>query len=250
MWRKDECDLALIREFLPSALEGRLLALTSLRDLLAHVSDVDEFTPGQQAASTGGDLAAEMRRLGAMTAGMHLALASAFGEAVPVAGLLQAEQEADGYDVPHDKEVAGLHGSALGLVIRLHGDYHLRRVMRTEFGWVVAGFSDDPLYRMVRQGPSLSPRVGLPVEDLADMCFSLSLVGNEALLGSSFANDAMAIELVAAWERRNRIAFLDGYAETPGAERLLPSDPTVTDRLFARYELVRERRYEATSAEG
>ena len=39
-------------------------------------------------------------------------------------------------------------------------------------------------------------------------------------------------------------------AETPGAERLLPSDPTVTDRLFARYELVRERRYEATSAEG
>ena len=79
VWQSDGFDLTLsVREFLPSALEGRLLTLTSLRDLLARVSGYDRadtavttrlesgstFDLATAAAAAGGDLASEMRRLG------------------------------------------------------------------------------------------------------------------------------------------------------------------------------------------
>ena len=46
-----------------------------------------------------------------------------------------------------------------GAAIRVHGDYHLRRVFRTDDGWVVGGFGDDPLIGRPdgRQGPAQGP---------------------------------------------------------------------------------------------
>lgn len=305
-WRGDGFDLALVREFLPNALEGRELALTSLRDLLAHAAEnhaaggddevgegggaagggqaggelaggelaapaeatvvqgtgegrggdsgeldgaqlaapaanrVDAVTTGlprpseaalRRAADAGGDLAAELQRLGTTTAGLHLALVEAFGQ-----GRLD--------DVELDRRLAGvgglpaeLRGRDLGMRIRLHGDYHLRRVMRAEPGWLIAGFGDDPLYTPAT--PSTEPatgsmprREGTPLEDLADLCFSLREVALEALARRPAADRRSASDLAAAWVARNRAAFLSGYRSVSGAAALLPEE-VLADALLA-----------------
>jgi maltokinase len=254
-WRRHGFDLALVREFLPSALEGRLLALTSLRDLLAHASDrdnghpdalgADELDADRECATAGGDLASEMRRLGTTTARLHVALAAAFGEEdlAPSSIAAALAEPPDGADARHGEAAPGTGGRQ----IRLHGDYHLRRVMRSEAGWLVAGFSDDPLFSRAGRGPSLGRR-GSPVEDLADLCFSLGHAASEALDQRPEAETEVARRLAAAWVRRNRRAFLDGYLEVEDVRRLLPVDPALTDELLAAFEGLRTRRYEATSA--
>ena len=83
-------DLALVREFLASALEGRLLALTSLRDLLAYVNETEDeagfrsvevgSSADDVAAAAGGDFAFEMRRPRSDRGAVALALAAAFGD--------------------------------------------------------------------------------------------------------------------------------------------------------------------------
>jgi maltokinase len=242
-WREGEFDLALVREFLPSALEGRLLALTSLRDLLAHAARGEEAAGNFQAlpqvedadlaaASAGGDFSSEMVRLGETTAHLHLALAEAFGTG-------ELGDGEGGLDVP---------GAALGPAIQLHGDYHLRRVMRSETGWLVTGFGDDPLYATEVVRPSLELRSGSCLEDVADMMFALGRVTSEALAQRPDQEASLAAALAAAWLRRNRGAFLRGYLRTQGIEALLPGDAELRDRLLAGYEAVRERRYEATSS--
>ena len=77
-WVRHGWDLALVREYAPGAVEGRLLALTSLRDLLGRTIDEDKLRR-EEVGGAGGDLSSEMRRLGEITANLHLALAEAFG---------------------------------------------------------------------------------------------------------------------------------------------------------------------------
>ncbi|HVB06262.1 MAG TPA: hypothetical protein VNF07_08480 [Acidimicrobiales bacterium] len=245
-WREGDFDLALVREFLPSALEGRLLALTSLRDLLAHASLGEEaegeFSGGvdldnaeRAAASAGGDFASEMRRLGETTARLHVAMATAFGRRELTAQALP----------PSFERPAGL---ALGEEIQLHGDFHLRRVMRGETGWLVTGFGDDPLYNESGGAPSSALRRGSCLEDLADMTFALRRVSLEALAQRPEREAPLAGALAAAWMRRNCGAFLGGYLADAGVSPLLPPDQRFRDQLLYAYEQVRERRYEATSA--
>ena len=84
-------DLALLQPFLHGAVEGWALALTSLRDLFGifdtqSIPVIDPNVPppastSADPAEAGGDFAAEARRLGETTAGMHAALAEAFGSA-------------------------------------------------------------------------------------------------------------------------------------------------------------------------
>ncbi len=259
-WRGYGCDLAVVREFLPSALEGRLLALTSLRDLLAHASGTDEqgaigyvggeIDPDVETASAGGDFSAEMRRLGVMTAGLHAAMSAAFGaQAAEPARLARIVTGAGSPRLAAlGEQIGAAARGSLGVSIRVHGDYHLRRVMRTERGWLVAGFGDDPLYASAKPDPSLAPRVGSPIEDLADMCFSLHRVAAEALAQRPTSEAEVAAGLAAAWERRNREAFLAGYRESDGVDSLLPESPETVEVLLTAFESVRADRYEATPA--
>ncbi len=261
-WREDGYDLALVREFQPSALEGRLLAFTSLRDLLAHACAPDDSQPVERApseaararadpdaetAAAGGDLAAEMRRLGSTTARLHLALAEVFGD---VPATRETFAAAVGDETGRvERELAGLRDDAAGRVVRLHGDYHLRRVMRSEAGWLVAGFGDDPLNGTDAAGSSLTGRRGSPLEDIADMCASLKMVAREALAQRAPEEAETATHLADAWIRRNETAFLDGYVGTDGASRLLPDDPALVGLLLAGFGRERMLRYEATSSE-
>jgi predicted trehalose synthase len=243
-WSDDGVDLALVREFLASALEGRLLALTSLRDLLAYVNETEdeagfrsvEFggSADDVAASAGGDIAFEMRRLGQTAARLHLALADAFGD---VALPPRADLEALG-DPP-----APSSGLRWGREIHLHGDFHLRRVMRTDGGWIVSGFGDDPLFAMQSAPGSVTARSGSPLEDVADMFFALREVANEALRLRPSAERPYAEPLAHAWTRRNQGSFLRGYLEVDRIARLLPAESSIRDRLLTHFLVLRADRY-------
>ena len=135
-----------------------------------------------------------MRRLGEITGELHLALADAFGVRP---GLVE------------------------GPAIRVHGDYHLRRVFRTDAGWIVGGFGDDPL--IGKFGENLErgqPRFASPLEDLADLSYSLRQVAAEAVAAQPAVMWAQAERLGKSWERRNRGAFLSGYLGTEGVSAL------------------------------
>jgi len=199
-WERNGWDLALVREYVPGAVEARLLALTSLRDLLGRSIDDDQVRL-DEVGGAGGDLSSEVRRLGELTAGLHLALAEAFGVR-PLGG-----------------------GAATGVAIRVHGDYHLRRVFRTDAGWIVGGFGDDPLIGKLGEPDTRSKaRFASPLEDLADLSYSLRQVAAEAVAAQPVVTRPRAERLAKAWERRNRGAFLSGYLGVEGVGRLMALD--------------------------
>jgi predicted trehalose synthase len=200
-WGRSGWDLALVREYIPGAVEGRLLALTSLRDLLGRTID-EEKLRREEVGGAGGDLSSEMRRLGEITAGLHLALTEGFGSR----------------PLPSDARPQGV-------AIRVHGDYHLRRVFRTDAGWIIGGFGDDPL--IGRPGDAMArpePRYASPLEDLADMSYSLRQVAAEAVAAQPAVTWANAERLAKAWERRNRGALLSGYLSVAGIADLVALD--------------------------
>jgi maltokinase len=242
LWSEDGYDLGFAREFLPGALEGRALARTSLRDLLAASGsisgeDLDAGAGAAAAAAAGGDLADEMRRLGEVTARLHLNLSQAFGTAGPqldrwIAAISEACRRA-GESSDLVEQLDGVARGTAGVTMRLHGDYHLRRVMRAEVGWIVSGFGDDP--SEVASGRRVE---GSPLEDLADLAYSLAEVAGEVARGRR--EDAGAAQALAgAWTERNCAALLDGYLRTEGTESLVPADPNDCALLLRGFTLVR-----------
>lgn len=262
-WTGHGYDLALVREFLPNALEGRPLALTSLRDLLGQAGwneepesaepGEDRWDPDASAASAGGDFASEMARLGQTSARLHLALAQVFGKGqlttAGLAGSVRACPQPEATEIA--AAISALDQDELGRSIRLHGDYHLRRVLRSETGWLIAGFGDDPLYGEHSQDSSLRAVIGSPLEDIADMEFALDEVANEALSKHPQGEIDLAAQLAAAWRRRNKSAFQRGYLQCmeEAESDLLPPSLSVRELLLSGFALVRHSRYEATPAE-
>lgn len=203
-WQRSGRDLALVREFARDAVEGLALARTSLRDLLARADGSGNGAPFADVGLVGGDLGPEMRRLGETTARMHLALAGAFGtEALP----------------------AGSTGAITGArAIRVHGDYHLRRVMRTDGGWLVAGFGDDPLMGSSAGAASQGEgRFASPLEDVADLCCSLEIASGEAVTLQTRSTAAHARVLAHGWQEHNIAALVSGYLSLPGIDALVPA---------------------------
>jgi maltokinase len=216
-WQRGGRDLALIRAFVPGAVEGLALAQTSLRDLLARAEITEHGAAFADVGLAGGDFGPEMRRLGETTAQMHLALADAFG-----VGTIR--------DSRSDATPA----------IRVHGDYHLRRVMRTDAGWLVAGFGDDPLMGAAAgAGSQGEGRFASPLEDVADLCCSLSIAAGEALALQTERTRAHARALARGWERHNVAGFVNGYVGLPGITGLIPESRVDVDVIVG--ELVARR---------
>ncbi len=241
LWRGNGYDLALIREFYGEATEGRTLALTSLRDLFGTQPGEAGTDPAERAARAGGDMAAEMRRLGDTTARMHEALAKAYGsrraDLVPIADALQRADPAGGAQLAARLRAMEDPGAA----IRVQGDYHLRRVMRSDMGWLVAGFGDDPS-RYARLGPEGRGALdGLPADDIADMLLAIRAVADEALSTHHPEDPGEASLLAVAWVERNGDAFLEGYLSSNRLEGLNPPREDLAD-LVAALELLRVSR--------
>ncbi|MFG1945023.1 phosphotransferase [Nonomuraea sp. NPDC048826] len=236
--------LAIMQEYLSNATDGWDLALTSVRDLYNSM-------PELSAGEAGGDFAAEASRLGAATARVHHELREAFDtgvlDAPEVKRMIEDFRRQLGQAVSevselreHAPVVERAYHRAEELtsevhVQRVHGDYHLGQVMRTTTDWVVLDFEGEP-------GRPLAERRALssPLRDVAGMLRSFDYAARHLLAGHAEASrlEAKAEE----WTKRNRAAFLEGYAEGGGV--ITPADAALL-RAFELSKAVYEVGYEA-----
>jgi maltokinase len=118
-----------------------------------------------------------------------------------------------------------------GPAIRVHGDYHLAQVLRTDAGWYVLDFEGEPARPLEER-----TRPSSPLKDVAGMLRSLSYAPAVALSYQEDADDLR--ELGRAWEARNRDCFLAGYfRRAVEKEPILPADPAVRSAVLAAFEL-------------
>ncbi len=211
--------LAILSTYLRAAADGWSLAATSIRDLYASDSD--------RADEAGGDFAGEAHRLGEATAEVHRDLAAAFGtdELPPdafgeLSRQMLARLEAALATVPGLAEHGATLRAAFGevatidgplLVQRIHGDYHLGQVMRTQTGWVLLDFEGEPAAPLIQrraQSPAL--------RDVAGMLRSFEYAARYQIPGHE---DTARVRAAAReWVRRNQGAFCAGYAQAGGPD--------------------------------
>jgi maltokinase len=261
-WRKDDVDLAFLQRFLAGATDGWNIALASLRELFAEHSIGADLPPADvlglalapsrdrvDPAEARGDFAAEAERIGEVTAELHQAMARGFGM-TRVTGADWAEPMEQQLErvlgAVHTSEERALAEGARRIItrlreipdpgpaIRVHGDYHLGQVLRTDAGWFVLDFEGEPARPLEER-----TRPSSPLKDVAGMLRSLSYAPAVAL---SYQEDDMTA-LGRAWETRNRECFLTGYlrkaqfdAES-GQAPILPTDPAVRSAVLAAFEL-------------
>jgi maltokinase len=237
--RRDDTDLAVLREFLVGATEGWQIARTSVRDVLASRLSPEE---------SGGDLAPDLARLGATVAGLHVAMAEAWG-AAPGEPKRWVEQMEDHLDQVVQSDAAGPEPAVLdatavrrrfaaardladgGKEIRVHGDLHLAQVIQVDAGWMILDFEGEPARRRADRFTLSSP-----LRDVAGILRSLNYAAATGLAEWDLGDDEL-IDLLAAWEERNRDAFVDAYLDHPAIDSLLPVDPADRATLLAAFEL-------------
>jgi maltokinase len=239
--------LAILSRYLRAASDGWSLAATSVRDLYASEE-------GTRAAEAGGDFAGEAERLGVATAQVHRDLADAFGrsELGPEAVRELAEQMYRRLDmavatVPELGRFADKVGDAysdLAKLIepvaaqRVHGDYHLGQVMRTQTGWVVLDFEGEPASPLAQRRARSSP-----LRDVAGMLRSFDYAARHQLLTHPVAAPSSGRAAKASdWVRRNSDAFCAGYAAAGGLD---PAQNHVLLRAMLLDKAVYEVIYEA-----
>ena len=245
--------LAVLSEFQRGACDGWQLALTSLRDLYARATNRAGASAGGEsaAAEAGGDFAGEAHRLGAATARVHADLAQAFGtqtlnpeELAGLAGqmtlkLKEASAEVSALATFADK-VATAYAALAEItgpvtVQRVHGDYHLGQVLRTQSGWVLLDFEGEPLVPLDRRR-DLAPAL----RDVAGLLRSFDYAARHLLVGHPDASRLSGTAL--EWVARNSAAFCEGYAEEHGSD---PRDQAILLRALMLDKAVYEVMYEA-----
>jgi maltokinase len=234
---------ALLQPYLRLATDGWALATTSVRDLFGEAD--------LHADEVGGDFASESERLGSTTAQVHAAMASAFpthsaGRAELKKMSAAMTQRVDEAAVavaelrPYAEPLRAAFTELAALdetvpLQRIHGDYHLGQVLRTDFGWKVLDFEGEP-------AKALAERIApdSPLRDVAGMLRSFDYAARHLLADG--APDAQLAYRATEWAERNREAFCDGYTEAAG------TDPRKAAVLLRAYELdkaVYEVLYEA-----
>lgn len=236
--------LAILSTYLRAATDGWLLAATSVRDLYA--------SDAVSAAEAGGDFAAEAHRLGEATAEVHRALAEAFGTAelpasahrdlaAQMRGRLDAAVAAVPQLAPHAGLLAEAFTELAGIdeplpVQRIHGDYHLGQVIRTQAGWVLLDFEGEPVVPLAQR------RARAPaLRDVAGMLRSLDYAARHQLPGH--ADQERAHAAARDWVSRNQAAFCAGYAQAGGTD---PGKHAVLLRALTLDKAVYEVMYEAS----
>ena len=236
--------LGLLQVFLKGASDGWAMATASVRDLFAEAD--------LHADEVGGDFAAESERLGAATAEVHLLMAEALPTAVvgaqetaDTAAQLHARLDVALEIAPQLEPFVPALRAAFDLVAartgpvavqRVHGDYHLGQVLRTQDGWVLLDFEGEPTRPLAERRALMSP-----LRDVAGMLRSFDYAARH-LLAERHGDGQLAYRAT-EWAERNRQAFCDGYARAAGAD---PRDEPVLLRAFeldkAVYEVVYESR--------
>jgi len=228
--------LAMLQHFERSATEGWAMATASVRDLFAEAD--------LHADEVGGDFASESERLGAATAEVHALLAELLpsrtadaDECRATAQQLVERLERALAVVPdlaeHADAVRAVYAQVAERtepvpVQRVHGDYHLGQVLRTQTGWLLLDFEGEPARPLAERTALMSP-----LRDVAGMLRSYDYAARH-LLAERAEIGAGAPQLAyraAEWAERNREAFCDGYAGAAG------SDPRDEALLLCAFEL-------------
>jgi maltokinase len=241
-WRLGATHLAVVSDYLTGGVDGFHLALTSLRDL---------YDCRCLPEDAGGDFGPDAWRLGAITAELHVASVVAFGASPADVTSWLGDMDAQLARTSHpDLDVAAvraaeasLRGVDGGLAIRIHGDYHLGQVMRTDAGWYVLDFEGEPARPIEeRRRPSS------PLRDVAGMLRSFHYAAAVAVREHGDETEGLE-ELGAAWEARNRAQFLEGYFGVEGIDAVLPVRQRDRALVLSAFELdkaVYEVAYEAS----
>ncbi|MCU1602593.1 MAG: aminoglycoside phosphotransferase [Frankiales bacterium] len=235
--------LGLMQPFLRGSSEGWAMATASVRDLFAE-GDL-------HADEVGGDFAGEAERLGAATGEVHALMRSVLPSATAGADESRATarqlherldaallvvpelaEHADAMRAAYD-EVAALTDPVE--VQRVHGDYHLGQVLRTQDGWVLLDFEGEPARPLSERRALMSP-----LRDVAGMLRSFDYAAQHLLAEQELRPDLRF--RAQEWATRNRDAFCDGYAAAVGAD---PREEAVLLRAFELDKAVYETVYEA-----
>lgn len=239
--------LAIAQRFVASATDGWRLALASVRDLYAEAD--------LHADEVGGDFAGESHRLGEATASVHVLLAQHLATATAGAGELRATAQAmrdrlaaASAAVPQLSEhAAALQTAFDGVselsavpVQRIHGDYHLGQVLRTDSGWLLLDFEGEPARPLAER-----TALGSPLRDVAGMLRSYDYAAR-ALLAEQPGGPGLEYR-AGEWAERNRAAFCDGYAAVSGRD---PREEHVLLTAFELDKAVYEVMYEARNRPG
>jgi maltokinase len=224
------------------------MATASVRDLFAE-EDL-------HADEVGGDFAGESERLGQTTGEVHQLMAQTLPSAVvgavesqetaqqlgerlsaALAVVPELAQYADGLRAAYQQVAAR---TAPVAVQRVHGDYHLGQVLRTQDGWVLLDFEGEPARPLAERRALMSP-----LRDVAGMLRSFDYAARHLL--AERPDQRHLAYRAQEWADRNREAFCDGYARAVGAD---PREEVVLLRAFeldkAVYEVVYEARNRPT----
>jgi len=229
--------LAVLQELVPNAGDG----WTHVASTLAARGAAIERRPDP--------LLDDVRRLGAITGGLHVALASDDRDAdfrpEPVgrddvlrwAGEITRElaapdlrrrlagdpgQVADGVA----RTLAALESLAGATVkIRVHGDYHLGQVLKTPDGFAIIDFEGEPARPLAERRQKQSA-----LRDVAGMLRSLDYAAHAIAFGRPEGERAAALAALTAWEAQARDAFLAGYLRSV-AESPAPLAPATAEAL-------------------
>jgi maltokinase len=245
--------LAVAQTYLRNGTDGFSLALTSLRDLYGDLLiDADGAVPLPEdcvkaVQRQGSSFAGAAGQIGVLTADMHLALAGLDSAPEltprPLSGddlqviaddLDSLTEKLLGLDDPRLEPLA-VHANALrelaqqvvgltpsGKAIRIHGDYHLGQLLRTDAGWHALDFEGRPSLPI-----SVRRRKATPLQDLAGMLRSFDYAATVALRQQVDAAAVSAASLGPygrAWSGVARDAFLSHYFASIGDHGMVPSD--------------------------
>jgi trehalose synthase-fused probable maltokinase len=190
-----------------------------------------------------------LRRLGEVTAQLHLALAQAPASlaalapepvtdadlarwAAAVTAQLEAAREAAppaaGIPRPAAEDVAAALGALRGRAkTRHHGDFHLGQTLYREStgAWTIIDFEGEPLRPLAERR-----RKHAPLRDVAGLLRSIAYAAETI-------RSAGPEPWIDAWERDARAAFLDGYLARAGRAPFLPDDEAASRRAIAAFEL-------------
>jgi maltokinase len=227
--------LAVLSKYLAHASDGWSLAAASLRRLYARTGAYEQeyltaplpADPEQPPGEPATDFAGEAYLLGGASAEMHADLAVAFGTTLiaPQQVAILADQMTGKLELARARipaleryaeklraAYADLASLTEPVVLqRVHGDYHLGQVLRTQDGWVALDFEGEPAVPLAqRRAPAPALR------DVAGMLRSFDYAARHRLLGHR--DEARLRGPADAWVQRCQAAFCTGYADAGGTD--------------------------------
>ncbi|HEY7041905.1 MAG TPA: hypothetical protein VID28_23745 [Methylomirabilota bacterium] len=250
--------LAVLQEFVENGGDGWKHVLAALRQRGAAI---------EQPADP---LLDDVQQLGAITGGLHVALASDPSApdfapepvtradverwAADIAGdldgddiqrlLAKSPARPAGTERQRARVLAALEPLGATVKTRVHGDYHLGQVLKTRDGFVIIDFEGEPARPLAERR-----RRQAPLRDVAGMLRSLDYAAHAVGLEAPEGERGARLEALTAWEERARRAFLAGYqaAVSASAVPLVPASEPALLRACAAFELEKacyELRYE------